>query len=345
MQTPSQYMSSTYLKVILQGNQDLASALMETPDIDIEKALEQDYIAGEIIIKAFDFMAQQGVESWLLNYGQSIGVTAHGPVGYAILSAPDLHTSLTVLADYSVVRSSLSSFEFSYVDTRAQIKFIDHTDHALAQRWLLENIVYTTLSQIESIITHPAGDNAQISFAWPAPNYAKELDDLFGVKCQFNADVTALSIPSSWCSITSPFYDEDSFHSNLTKCRELKLKFASSDNLATSVKLHLQNYFDQRLAGLTTSQELPSLESLAAQHFMSPRTFNRRLSDYDCNYRALLEEVRRDHAIDLLSTTHLTASKISYYLAYGEPANFNRAFKRWFATTPAAWRANRQTSN
>ncbi len=341
----SAYISSTYLKVILQGNQDLVTALMQTPNFDINKILEEDYIAGEIIIEAFEFMAQQGVESWLISYGQSIGVTAHGPMGYAMLSAPDLHTSLTVLADYSVVRSSLSSFEFSYSDTQAQIKLVDNTNHALSQRWILENLVYTTLGQIESIITHPVGNNAQISFAWPAPNYAEELEDLFGVKCQFDADVTTLSIPSSWCSIMSPFYDEHSFQSNLTKCRELKLKLASFDNLAISVKLHLQHYFDQRLAGLATAQELPTLENLAELHFMSPRTFNRRLGKYESNYRALLEEVRRDHAINLLSSTHLTASKISYYLAYREPANFNRAFKRWFATTPAAWRANRQTQN
>ena len=334
------YISSTYLKVILQGNQDLANALLASPDLEIAKALERDYISAEIIKKAFDFMAQQGVESWLLSYGQSVGVTAHGPVGYAILSAPDLRTALTVLADYSVIRSSLSSIEFAHSGNRAQIILNDCSGDPLIERWMLENVVFTTLSLIENITAHPIGNTAEVTFTWPAPSYEKQLAKFLGLKCQFNANHTSLSIPSSWCSITSPLYDEQLFRSNLAKCRELKLKIAGADNLANSVKLHLQNYFERRLAGQTTAQELPTLDNIAEQHFMSARTFNRRLSDLKSSYRSLLEEVRQEQAIDLLSGTHLTASKISYYLAYQEPANFNRAFKRWFATTPAAWRAS-----
>ena len=336
------YMSSTYLRVILQGNQDLAKALMASPDLEIIKALEQDFISAEKIEQAFAIMAQQGVESWLLSYGQSVGVTAHGPLGYAILSAPDLQTALTVLADYSVIRSSLSSIKFSHRGNRAQIILNDHSDDPLTQRWLLENVVYTILSLIENITAHPIGNTAKVTFTWPAPSYANQLAAVLGVECQYNADCTGLSIPSSWRSIRSPLHDEQSFRSNLAKCRELKLRFASESNLVDSAKLHLQNYFEQRLAGQATAEELPSLEDLAERHFMSARTFNRRLSDLDSNYRGLLEEVRQEQAIDLLSRTHLTANKISYYLAYQEPANFNRAFKRWFATTPAAWRANRQ---
>ena len=324
----------------MRSNQELAKALLESPGVDVKQALQQEYIAGELLIKAFSFMASKGVESWLLSYGWNLGVTTHGPVGYTILSAPDLNTALSIWADYSILRSSLASIEFSYTDHQAQIKLKDHTQDELTRRWLSENVVYTTLSLIESITTHPAGDNAQIFFAWPAPSYAKKLEAFFKVKCQFNADFTGLSIPSSWCSINSPLYDQHSFRSNLAKCKELKMQLVGSDNLARSVKLSLQNYFEQRLSGKATANELPSLESLAQQHFMSARTFNRRLHDQVCTYRSILEEVRKEQATNLLSSTHLTASKISYYLAYQEPANFNRAFKRWYATTPAAWRAS-----
>lgn len=341
----SSYLSSTYLKVILRGNQEMMDELSRAPKFDIKKSLAQDYIYGDVITDIFDYLEQMGAESGLLSYGKMINAAMHGPLGYAILSAPDLHTSLTVLADYSVVRTSLLSVEFSYSGNRAEIRFNVHADHALTRRSILENIIHMTLDLIVNIITHPAGDHAQISFTGPPPRYAKELEAFYGVKCHFNADFTSLSIPASWCRITSPLYDEHSFRSNLAKCRELKLKVAGSDNLANSVKLHLQNYFEQRQAELATAKELPTLDCLAKQHFMSPRTFNRNLSKQGTNYRAILEEIRRNCALTLLSNTHLTASKISYYLAYQEPANFNRAFKRWFATTPAAWRANQSKLN
>jgi len=337
---PSAHISSTYLKVMLQDNQELIEKLSTAPNIDVEQLFEQEYIPGDLVTRAFTHLAEHGVQSLLLSYGQRINVSAHGPVGYAMLSAPDLHTALTTLANYSVIRSSLSSAEFNYKNNRAEIRFGDKTNHPLTKQWILENVVHITLNLIENITTHATGNQTWLSFANSRPSYAEKLETFFGVPCQFNARFTGISIPESWCRVASPLYDEQAFRINLAKCRELKQMITGSDNLAKSVYLQMQNYFEQRQAGLTTAKELPSLESLAKQHFISSRTFNRALSKHNTSYRAILEEVRRSNALALLRDTHLSASKISYYLAYQEPANFNRAFKRWFATTPVAWRRN-----
>jgi AraC-like DNA-binding protein len=56
-------------------------------------------------------------------------------------------------------------------------------------------------------------------------------------------------------------------------------------------------------------------------------------------FHELVEEVRYDIARQLLRETDLMVVEIATVLDYGDAATFTRAFRRWSATSPAAWRA------
>ena len=52
----------------------------------------------------------------------------------------------------------------------------------------------------------------------------------------------------------------------------------------------------------------------------------------------LVEEARKQKALDLLANSQLSLDDISEYLGYSDLANFTRAFKRWTEQTPTAYR-------
>ncbi|MFE3259954.1 helix-turn-helix domain-containing protein [Nocardia sp. NPDC059091] len=56
------------------------------------------------------------------------------------------------------------------------------------------------------------------------------------------------------------------------------------------------------------------------------------------SYRALLDEVRRTLAEEMLAATPLSVDDIAIRLGYAEATPFIHAFKRWTGTTPAAHR-------
>ena len=70
----------------------------------------------------------------------------------------------------------------------------------------------------------------------------------------------------------------------------------------------------------------------------TPRTLIRRLRNEDATYRDILEDLRREYAGQLLQDARLTVADVGEVLGYREPANFGRAFRRWYGASPAAWR-------
>lgn len=69
----------------------------------------------------------------------------------------------------------------------------------------------------------------------------------------------------------------------------------------------------------------------------SCRTFQRKLHEEDICFRTVVEEVRKNRAVDLLGT-QLPITEIAFLLGFAEATNFSRAFRRWTGVSPSEWR-------
>lgn len=81
------------------------------------------------------------------------------------------------------------------------------------------------------------------------------------------------------------------------------------------------------------------LVDMARRLNVSERTLQRRLKDEGVSYRELVDEVRRDLAIELLRAPEHTIHQIAAKLGYNHPASFSRAFKRWTGQPPGKFRS------
>jgi AraC-like DNA-binding protein len=75
----------------------------------------------------------------------------------------------------------------------------------------------------------------------------------------------------------------------------------------------------------------------------SPRTLQRRLAAERQSYQQVLDGWRKDAARRHLAASALSIGEIAWLLGFSEPAPFHRAFKRWFGTTPQAFRLRYST--
>lgn len=331
------YLDTTYLK-LLRSETELTQILEHAFNGKFDQLLKNEYIYGDTILTIFQTFADQGLDSWLLRFGKHLSVGSHGPLGFTVLSAPDLRTAIDVLCEFTAVRTS--AYQCSSAVHGNKIAFIteDRTEHPLIGQWMMESSLRVAQKLIEAVMAHPLGDIATVSFTHSKPSYHLELEKFYGIPVEYNAPANSISFPASWCGISSPLSDPDTFKTNLQKCRELKLKLTTKDDLVAATKLELNHFFEARILGRARSYDMPSLEKLAAKHHCSARTFSRRLNQKQQSYKGLLEDCRRRFAIDLLSNTHTSVADISLQLNYQEPANFVRAFKTWFDTPPATWR-------
>jgi len=83
---------------------------------------------------------------------------------------------------------------------------------------------------------------------------------------------------------------------------------------------------------------VPSLASISDTLYVSPRTLIRRLKSFKVSYKQLLEAERRIIAVALLEQARYSVSRVAEILGYKETANFCRAFKSWYGTSPTAFR-------
>lgn len=82
----------------------------------------------------------------------------------------------------------------------------------------------------------------------------------------------------------------------------------------------------------------PSVETLAAELAISPRTLQRRLAQHGTFYQERLDGVRQRVAHRLLANTNLDPGEIAWFLGFEELNSFSRIFNQWEGVTPNRWR-------
>ena len=83
-----------------------------------------------------------------------------------------------------------------------------------------------------------------------------------------------------------------------------------------------------------------SLEAVASEMSMQPRTLNRRLQAEGKSFRQLVNEARFEVARQLLAGTRMDVTNVALALGYADPSGFTHAFQRWSGAAPSEWRTN-----
>ncbi|WP_404364412.1 AraC family transcriptional regulator [Marinobacter sp.] len=88
---------------------------------------------------------------------------------------------------------------------------------------------------------------------------------------------------------------------------------------------------------------LPRRGEAAEALGISERTLARRLREQETTFDDLLDEMRRDRALQAVADTRASLTEIAESLGFAEVSTFYRAFRRWTGLPPVRWR--RQQSN
>ena len=101
----------------------------------------------------------------------------------------------------------------------------------------------------------------------------------------------------------------------------------------TSVAQSVRTMVRQLLPTGTVTREL-----IAAELYMHPKALQRQLSHEGLTFGGLVDQLRRDAAAHYLRDTHITLSHLARELGYTEQSALTRSCRRWFGSTPAAYR-------
>ncbi|MDD2741117.1 MAG: AraC family transcriptional regulator ligand-binding domain-containing protein [Rhodocyclaceae bacterium] len=85
-----------------------------------------------------------------------------------------------------------------------------------------------------------------------------------------------------------------------------------------------------------------SLEQIADQLHLSPRTVHRRLEEEGSSFRAIKDALRRDMALARLTKTRDPVAQVAADLGYADASAFYRAFVEWTGMAPLHYRQRSQ---
>ena len=327
---------AAYLKLFVQH--------ATTVGLELDPLLEGTGLNGRGLLTSetpVDFDAMRRVlgrvtskfgEGWHLALGERFTVPAHGALGFAVVTAPDVRVAVEVLLRYFGIRGPFLWPSGAVEGDEYVIRFYESRAMGEERRLLVE----LALLSLQGLIERPLGhtlQGARLAFKYPSPTYRQALEHSFHANLVFDARRHSLRLPLAWLDQPCAMHDEAMHRYLLARCEDELRETAGGLPAEVAV----------RQALLAVPGRMPSLDEIAASQNLSTRTLIRRLKSGGTSYGAIREGVRRTLATDYLANSRLSVSRIAYRLGYHDPSNFGRAFRGWFGMAPGAYRKNART--
>ena len=264
---------------------------------------------------------------WHLQAAQQLTVPAHGPLGFAVVTAPDLRTSMDVLLRFLGTRAPFLWSAGVVEGDQFVLRFYETVEMGDQRRILVELAALSMQDLVERSLGREIS-GARLMLSYAEPSYCHALAQVLHAELVFGADRHSLIMPASWLEQPCALYDEAMHRYLVGRCEEELARGVGGQPVEVAVRQVL----------LARPGVLPGLAEVAASQHVSPRTLIRRLKDSGTSFQAILDDVRLTLASDLLANSDLGVSRIAWRLGYQDPSNFSRAFRRWLGLSPRDFR-------
>lgn len=267
-----------------------------------------------------------------LELGASFRISHLGLLGYALQSSATLGDALAHLQHYERLVNDINRlhWENEAGQDGEQVILAWGTERGRPGPLVDECAVATLCAATRQISGQPDLNPVAVDFINPEPADLTPYLAFFGCPVRFAQVRTRVCFPVSWLS--QPLQRPDPVLADLLAAQVDALL----DRLPAEADIVQQT---RRALARRLRLQSVSLDNVATDLCLSPRTLHRRLELAGVNFKGLWEDTRRHLAEEYLRDQRLSLSDIAALLGFSEQSAFTRAFRRWHAQGPKAWRA------
>ena len=258
-------------------------------------------------------------------YGLSLKLSSHGPLGLLAMTSPTLRDALSAAERFMQLRATELTMRLEEVGDRVAVAF-SHAVPAPLQVFFTESFFVTLLHVGRALTGRMLPGVCEHAYAEPA--HFKRFAHLLPPHARFGR-------PENRLIFSAALLDEQVLTSDEVMARRVERE-CQAELAALDRRLSFVSKVRRDLRTARTG--LPSLEQTAERRGVSDRTLKRKLAAQGTSYRALVEELRKERAVELLRDGTHAVGSVAALLGYADKASFHRAFRRWFGTTPAVFR-------
>jgi AraC-like DNA-binding protein len=261
-------------------------------------------------------------------YGNRLDVTSSGLLSMVLLTSATLGDALNRALQYYPVNGIIMDVSFS----RRGDSVITHCPSlfqlsAQAQRFMMEAWLSAWLSHTSFLVQRRLGFT-EVHVTYEKPRGAEIYEAVFGCKTYFGSDRNEVAFPLENMKIKLPTANDVVLQLSTTQCRARLEEVLRHESVAVRVAELL----------LRREGDYPSADEMAHLLKMSQRSMAKKLSDSVTSYQKILNDARRQKAIDYIQRGDIPVAKIAEKLGFSDSSNFRKAFRGWSGATPSAFR-------
>ena len=266
-----------------------------------------------------------------LRMGQLSRLSQAGLAGVTAAQAPTVREAARTLIRFEALYGSNYRGQSSlHEDAQgAWLRFYSISPYNAYNRFVVDSIISGWLHQLSAVADRPLTcEHIEIEFS--EPEYAEQYSVLSHNPVRFRADTNQLRLNHATLDRRNPQHCPSTWAYLLQLCeRELEQLTRTRS---------LRERITQLLGPLLNGGREPDLEEVAARLKLPTWTLRRKLTEEGTQFRAILNDTRRDLAMTYIRDTELAFGEIAYLLGFASAEAFQRAFKRWNAETPGEFR-------
>ena len=170
---------------------------------------------------------------------------------------------------------------------------------------------------------------AEVSFLYAKPQNLSLHRELFGSNIHFDRPMQEIVFWDR--DLQTPLQEADpQLTKYLDELAEIRLgTLPKDDTFAGRVR---------RAVWPHLSEGQPTINNISVDLAVSSRTLQRRLREERTSYGEVVETLRKEKAVLLLTDRNLAVYEVGYLLGYSDPSAFYRAFRRWHGKSPSKYR-------
>lgn len=290
-------------------------------------------VSGEVLKYLWrEAITQTGDCDLGLHIGEAFDLAAIGIVGYVLLNCKTYEQVLEKLSQYTRLFSQGVAIHHQVVNGWVQC---DCEIVGNVKNYLLDeprHPIESTFAALMTATQQLTGNVLQAHVVWfqhPCPEDCTEHQRIFQTTVQFSQPINRIVFQPTCLNWS---------------VRSANLNLLSVFELHATTMLNAQSqrqHYAQKVIQVMTQQlqgEVPSIEAIAHSLLTSVRQLQRELQAESTSYQKLLEETRKELAIQHFKNPETSIHDVAFLLGFSEPSAFHRAFKRWTGQTPRSYR-------
>ncbi|MGB7951104.1 MAG: AraC family transcriptional regulator [Candidatus Binatia bacterium] len=263
-----------------------------------------------------------------LHFGERFNPKNIGPLTYVVLNSPTIAVADEHVARYFQLYNQAAKAFFTVEGQRAYLQSVLVDLDIRTPRQQNEYGMVIRLNTIRMMVGSQWAP-IEVRFAHEAPEDVSEHLRIFGAPVLFGYSTNAFVIEREFLERQIPAADRRLYRIMKRYLEQVLAEMPPEDGLLASVRRGIAE---------SMREGEPNLARVAKKMAMSPRTLQRQLKERDMEFKKLVENTRRQFALNYLKNRRNTLTEIAFLLGYSEASAFTRAFRRWTGSPPLVYR-------